>query len=95
MSDVVDVGAKPSFPAEPPRAAPAQPKAAAGEQPVPAQFLADNQAIRNIAGGITRHTLLDWRERRGFPAPLKTPRCQTAIWDIREVLAWLQVHREA
>lgn len=87
--------AGPAFKPIPAQPAPSVPKPNASTEAVPAQFLADNQAVRNVAGGITRTTLLDWRERRGFPAPLKTPRCQTSIWDIREVLAWLQVHREA
>lgn len=85
--------AKPTFDPIPAQPAPAVAKSKPSSDAVPAQFLADNQAVRNVAGGITRTTLLDWRERRGFPAPLKTPRCSTAIWDIREVLAWLAAHQ--
>lgn len=48
--------------------------------------------VRDLAGVRSRHTLLRWRENRGFPAPIRTvpgPGGPFELWDSRQVEAWL------
>lgn len=63
-----------------------------GDQLVRPCDLIDNKHVRDLAGGIERRTLIQWRERRGFPAPFTTPRCSSELWDVRKVRAWLEAH---
>ena len=51
------------------------------------------RALRDDRKPITRHTLLDWRERQGFPEPLKAPAAGVELWDRRVVRAWLEARR--
>jgi predicted DNA-binding transcriptional regulator AlpA len=61
---------------------------------VPLRHLIGNRKVRQLCGNITRHTLLDWRKRRGFPEPVRTID-RTEIWDSRAVRAWLREQRDA
>lgn len=63
---------------------------------IPTRHIADGKAVRMTAGRyvghphkpVSRHTLIYWRERHGFPQPLDAPRCDAELWDIREVREW-------
>lgn len=58
------------------------------EDAIPLSELIGNQAVRGLCGGITRPTLIAWRESHGFPAPvLQIDR--TEVWDARQVIDWL------
>lgn len=65
---------------------------------IPPKHLVDTAEVRKIAGRslsanrkpVTRHTLLTWRERHGFPAPLDAPKVSGDLWDVREVRAWVR-----
>lgn len=53
--------------------------------------------VRRLAGQISRDTLLAWRERRGFPSPVRSIRVgkgaraqHVDIYDRRHVMAWLK-----
>jgi hypothetical protein len=49
--------------------------------------------IRQMAGGVTRKTLMTWRERPDFPAPVKSLGIGD-LFDRRAVQAWLtSIHR--
>lgn len=54
--------------------------------------LIGNAAVRELCGGITRHTLIAWRRDLGFPEPAVTVD-RTECWDRRVVLAWLKQNR--
>lgn len=72
------------------------------EGAVPAKHLVDTAEVRRIAGRavhgnrkpVTRHTLLNWRDRHGFPDPLPAPKVHGELWDVREVRRWLRERRE-
>jgi predicted DNA-binding transcriptional regulator AlpA len=53
-----------------------------------------NRQVRKMCGGIARGTLLRWREREGFPEPIrKIPgpgSSPVELWDRRAVKAWFQ-----
>lgn len=51
------------------------------------------RALRDDHKPITRHTLLRWRDKYGFPEPLKTPHAGVELWDRRVVKAWLDAHQ--
>jgi predicted DNA-binding transcriptional regulator AlpA len=60
-----------------------------------------NEQARSIAAHylgqttpVTRNSLIKWREKRGFPQPLDTPRAGVELWDAREVRAWCEKHAE-
>jgi predicted DNA-binding transcriptional regulator AlpA len=42
---------------------------------------------------IPRSTLQRWRDRHGFPEPLKTVGRRTELWDVVEVREWLKAYR--
>lgn len=53
--------------------------------------------VRRLAGGVSRGTLLRWREVRGFPEPVRSIRVGRGrrsqvveLWDRRDVRAWLR-----
>jgi hypothetical protein len=51
--------------------------------------------VRRMCGGITRHTLINWREKRSFPAPVRVLRdTKVELWDARQVRAWLRAQEE-
>jgi hypothetical protein len=50
------------------------------------------RALREDRKPITRHTLLSWREKYGFPEPLNAPGAGVELWDRRIVKAWLVTH---
>jgi hypothetical protein len=45
--------------------------------------------IRKMAGGVTRKTLMTWRERPDFPPPVKSLGIGD-LFDRRAVQAWLK-----
>jgi hypothetical protein len=48
--------------------------------------------------GITRHTLIDWRARRGFPDPVLSFPAKGGtleLWSRTAVLAWLEANAGA
>lgn len=57
-------------------------------EPLRPRDILGNAEVRKLAGGITRHTLLRWRELHAFPEPFKRLECGE-LWDRREVRAWL------
>ena len=67
-------------------------------EPVPPREMIGNAQVRDLAGGITRHTLLAWRRDQDFPAPVAVVPGQgsgTEVWDRREVQAWLKAREKA
>lgn len=58
--------------------------------PIPPRDIIGNYEVRQLCGGVTRHTLLAWRRDRGFPKPIRTLKGtpKTELWDAREVRAW-------
>lgn len=52
-----------------------------------------NAKVREMCGGISRHTLIAWRARyTDFPKPIRRIRSGggwTELWDRRAVRAWL------
>ncbi|HEY4451026.1 MAG TPA: hypothetical protein VGN13_05480 [Solirubrobacteraceae bacterium] len=54
--------------------------------------LRTNDQVRELAGGITRHTLIAWRKRSSdpFPAPAVTLPPKLELWSRTQVEAWLQ-----
>lgn len=61
-------------------------------EPVPPADMIGNAQVRELCGGITRHTLAAWRRERGFPDPAAAID-RTEIWDRRAVTAWLKAER--
>lgn len=69
-----------------------------GDLTVRTRDIVGNLAVRKMCGRVTRedhrpimrHTLIAWRESRGFPEPLDAPRAGAELWDAREVRAWLR-----
>lgn len=45
--------------------------------------------VRQMAGGVSRQTLLRWRSDQGFPQPIVVLQGDVPLWDRREVKAWL------
>lgn len=41
-------------------------------------------------GGVSKRTILEWRQKRGFPLPAYTAR--SAFYHVSEVLAWEKEH---
>lgn len=63
--------------------------AVSGAAPTPVvevAHLIGNAEVRLACGGISRSTLLDWRARRGFPAPVSM--VGYGCWDRRQVEDW-------
>lgn len=58
-------------------------------EPVPPADLIGNAAVRELCGGVSRHTLIAWRREQNFPAPVATID-RTDVWDRRQVKAWLK-----
>lgn len=57
------------------------------------RVIVGNAAVRKICGGITRPTLIEWRENREFPKPVRTlPVTGDELWDANEVRAWLRAN---
>jgi hypothetical protein len=62
------------------------------------KYLVDTAEVRRIAGRslspsrkpVTRQTLIVWRQRHGFPKPLKAPKVAGELWDVREVRLWVR-----
>jgi hypothetical protein len=65
---------------------------AATDVAVPARHIVGNAAVRRMCGGITRHTLIQWRGK-DFPAPIPARRAGVDLWDAREVRAWYRARR--
>jgi hypothetical protein len=61
-------------------------------EPVPHTELIRNETVRGLVGGITRHTLIAWRDSRGFPEPLDVDGLE--LWDRRQVRQWMQENRD-
>lgn len=51
------------------------------------------RALRDDKKPITRHTLLRWRDREGFPDPLNAPAAGVELWARPIVKAWLESRR--
>jgi hypothetical protein len=75
------------------------PMTARGGPPVKPHDILGNHEVRALVGRKTgrpkpldRHTLIRWRDREGFPPPIRvlrgTPR--TELWSRPVVLAWLR-----
>lgn len=53
--------------------------------------------VRALAGGVTRKTLLNWREKHDFPAPVVTFPASARVLELysrTQVEAWLAAWRE-
>lgn len=61
-------------------------------EPLLPRDILGNAEVRKLAGGITRHTLIRWREREGFPKPIRSLE-SGELWDRRHVQAWLRENR--
>lgn len=52
--------------------------------------------VRRLSGGISRHTLINWRATKGFPAPMRAIKQRRGrdleLWDRRDVKAWLRAN---
>jgi hypothetical protein len=46
-----------------------------------------NAEVRKTCGGVTRHTLLTWRAKHAFPAPIRKLE-QGELWDRIAVRTW-------
>lgn len=53
--------------------------------------------VRRLCGGISRSTLIAWRQDRGFPEPVRSIRTgrgvkaqRVDVWDRRDVMLWLK-----
>lgn len=50
--------------------------------------------VRRVCGNVDRHTLLNWRAKRGFPEPIRAINLKRGqkieIWDRRDVRRWLK-----
>ncbi len=57
-------------------------------EPIHPRDIVGTLETRRICGGVTRATLIKWRDRRGFPAPLEAPKAGVELFDRREVRAW-------
>jgi predicted DNA-binding transcriptional regulator AlpA len=56
---------------------------------IPPRSIVGNAEVREMCGGITRHTLIRWREREDFPKPVRRlPLSDVELWDARQVRAW-------
>lgn len=61
---------------------------------IPVRHIVSKAEVRKICGGITRHTLISWRQTEGFPKPIRTLRLsKVELWDSREVRRWLGARR--
>lgn len=49
--------------------------------------LMDTAAVRKHCGGVSRPTMLRWRQN-GFPAPLRAPDVTVELWDRADVEEW-------
>lgn len=49
---------------------------------------------RQLAGGVSRATLLRWRADHGFPEPIRTLEGGIELWDRRQVKAWLKESKD-
>jgi hypothetical protein len=67
--------------------------------PVKPRDIIGNYEVRALIGRQTgrpkmldRHTLIRWREKEGFPEPIRTLKGTpaTELWDRTAVLAWLR-----
>lgn len=73
-----------------------EPPSARGARAVPARHIVSKGEVRKLCGGITRHTLIDWRATQDFPKPFRTLRLsKIELWDAREVRRWLGARRRA
>lgn len=52
----------------------------------------DGAGVRKLLDVSTRHALLRWRAKPGFPKPFKRTDGGTELWDRAEVIAWLGSH---
>ena len=58
--------------------------------------LLTGQQVRELAGGVERHTLLRWRRQHDFPPPRVSwpaARGKLELWSRTEVEAWLSAWR--
>lgn len=69
--------------------APKRSKRAFGTTPLLPKQIVGNAEVREMAGGVTRHTLIRWRELEQFPRPIRTLEAGE-LWDAREVQQWLR-----
>jgi hypothetical protein len=53
------------------------------------EHIVSGTELRRLLGNITRATLIAWRRDRGVPEPVKQLE-REAVWDIREVRAWMR-----
>jgi predicted DNA-binding transcriptional regulator AlpA len=60
---------------------------------IPPDDIISTPEVRELAGILSRHTLIDWRERRAFPEPFKRVGGRVELYDRREVQAWLARRR--
>jgi hypothetical protein len=51
------------------------------------------RALREDRKPITRHTLLNWRNKEGFPDPVNAPSAGVELWSKPIVRAWLESRR--
>lgn len=67
------------------------------------RYLAGNEEVRRTCARmlknqdwkpVPRKTLIYWRERHDFPAPIDAPRAGVELWDLRAVRAWCRAYRE-
>jgi hypothetical protein len=59
----------------------------AGPDTLRPRDIVGNAEVRRICGGVTRHTLITWRKKHGFPEPMRKLECGE-LWDRRQVKAW-------
>jgi hypothetical protein len=72
---------------------------APSDRTVNARDLLGNAGVRKLAGRLlhqsavpTRHTLIRWRAKEGFPEPIAAPDGYE-IWSAQDVRAWLERRR--
>lgn len=56
--------------------------------------LMDAAAVRRHCGGISRPTMLKWRQK-GFPAPLSAPHVAAELWHRGDVDEWWRAYKRA
>lgn len=53
----------------------------------------DGVTVRQMLGVTTRHALLRWRAKPGFPKPMTVTAGGVELWNRRRVAAWLEKNR--
>lgn len=59
---------------------------------IPADAIVDGFDVRNLAGGITRATMIAWRKHPKFPGPVQTTGSGVELYDRRAILKWISRH---